>query len=78
MSKEKIIKSKNQSLGNFIFGSFKVRLLLSQRREVILVLVFLMDQVQKLCEIICNYIVANESKLSYGIHIERYVPFTFS
>lgn len=29
-SKEKIIKLKNQSLGNFTFSSFKVRLLLTQ------------------------------------------------
>lgn len=33
-----------------------------------------MDRVQKWCEIRHNYILANESKLSYSIHIERYVP----
>ena len=33
-----------------------------------------MDQIQKWCEIRHNYILANESKLAYRIHIERYVP----
>lgn len=66
-SEGKIIELKNQSLGNFPFSSFKVKLLLSQRIKV-----FLMDQVQEWCEIRHNYILANEPKLSYSIYIERY------
>lgn len=68
-SEGKIIELKNQSLGNFTFSSFKVKLSLSQRIKV-----FLMDQVQEWCEIRHNYILANEPKLAYSIHIERYIP----
>lgn len=67
-SEGKIIELKNQSLGNFSFSSFKVKLLLSQRMKV-----FLMDQVQEWCEIRHNYMLANEPKLAYSIHIERYI-----
>lgn len=64
-SEGKIIELKNQSLGNFTFSSFKVKLLLSQRIKV-----SLMDQVQEWCEIRHNYILANEPKLVHSIHTE--------
>lgn len=70
-SEGKIIELKNQSLGNFPFSSFKVKLLLSQRIKV-----FLMDQVQEWCEIRHNYILLMSLNWHTACILRGIYPFT--